>query len=120
LYRRAIGQAEHALAVNPKDAGARSKLALFCAFAGESARARAETEKALALAPASPPILLDATLVFVQIGNQDRAMELLASALTAGTSRTDIESHPDLESLRRDGRFDALLQRQSGHAKSSH
>ena len=118
LYEKAIRLAEGALAVNSKDAGARASLALYHAFSGESAQAMTEIEAALRQAPASPPILFNAALVYERAGQRDRALAALGTAMAGGYTRSEAENHPDLESLRKDVRFAPLWARLSAEKLS--
>jgi len=109
VYARAIDLADEALAVNPKDAAVRASIGLYCAFQGLAVRARAEIKEARALAPTNLPILLNAAVVFEQLGEREQAVEALAAALKGGFPAADVTQNPDLAVVRNDPRIASLL-----------
>jgi TolB-like protein/Tfp pilus assembly protein PilF len=98
--------------LNPDDVRA-----LYCAGgnmvrSGEVERGLALVERALELEPEDFGVLYNSACTYALAGDADRALELLERALrTGGGYRSWIEHDSDLEALRRDPRFEAILAR---------
>ena len=110
-YRRAIGLAQEEVAVNPRDAQLRSRLAAYLAVLGDRQAASTEIARALKLSPTDGYVQFWAALVYEQTGQRDRALEALKSALHANYSLEEIRKAPPLKDLRADSRFARLLGR---------
>ncbi|HEV2690721.1 MAG TPA: tetratricopeptide repeat protein, partial [Bryobacteraceae bacterium] len=108
MYRRAIANADSALATNPKDAYALACRALFQARIGDLAQAREDIGKARSLAPSDARFIYDDALIQEIAHHRNQALKELADALHAGLSPAEIEREPDLAGLRRDPRFERL------------
>ncbi len=98
--------------LNPDDVRA-----LYCAGgnmvrSGEVERGLALVARALELEPEDFGALYNSACTYALAGDADRALELLDRALrTGGGYRSWIEHDSDLEPLRRDPRFEAILAR---------
>lgn len=91
-----------------KDAVTYSRAGLFAARIGDE-RALAWTAAALSKAPESADVNFRAALVFETVQDDDRAIELLRSAVGLGYPVHLIESEPDLQRLRRDRRYHQMM-----------
>ena len=111
-YRRASQLAREALARTPNDDNVRSSLALYLAKSGQAPDALALLD---ALAPASlskPAILFKSAIVRELAGQRRPALALLEKALAAGYPAKELETEPELTTLRNDPAFHLLLARQ--------
>ncbi|HSM51419.1 MAG TPA: hypothetical protein VLA75_08465 [Thermoanaerobaculia bacterium] len=63
----------------------------------------------MALAPGDAEVAAIAASVHEGLGDRDAALALVASALTAGYPRWEIERDPALAALRTDPRFRSIL-----------
>jgi serine/threonine-protein kinase len=104
-YREAVAQVQKQLAVNPKDAEIRSRLAMYEVSLGHRAEALRDTWQALRTSPRDGQVLFRAALVYEQSGMRERALSSLGSALAGGFSKEEVEKAPPLEALRRDPRY---------------
>ena len=107
-YRKAIELGVSQLAVNPRDAGLLSQIAVYEAKAGDAGQGQARIQAALRLAPADPTVLFNSALVSEIAGNRARSLAALRVALQAGYSLSFIEREPELASLRRDPRYNEI------------
>jgi tetratricopeptide (TPR) repeat protein/TolB-like protein len=104
-YREAVAQVQKQLAVNPKDAELRSRLATYEVSLGDSAAALRDAGEALRTGPGDGQVLFRAALVYEQSGMRERALSSLRSALDGGFAKEEIEKAPPLETLRQDPRY---------------
>jgi serine/threonine-protein kinase len=104
-YRRAHDLLQPRLDRAPHNVTLSSRMALYLARSGESARARDLIERALAQAPGALDVQFRAALVFELTGSRERAIEALIKARTLGYPTKTIEAEPDLVALRRDPRY---------------
>ncbi|HSM51050.1 MAG TPA: tetratricopeptide repeat protein, partial [Thermoanaerobaculia bacterium] len=104
-YRRAIGLFEADLAVTPRDAEARTGLALALARTGEPVRARTEGDAALAADPEGAYTLYQVALVRLAAGEDEAGLELLARAAASGYPVSEMARDPELARLKSDPRF---------------
>jgi serine/threonine-protein kinase len=108
-FRRAIDMAETHLAdVNPDDPAAHAELASYHAMLGQEAEARAHAARALDLAPREATVLYTVGHAYEQVGQRERALDLLGQAVAAGQPLSDLQQEPGLQALREDPRFQRI------------
>jgi serine/threonine-protein kinase len=107
-YREAAGHAQKLLAVNPRDAELRSRLAMYEVFAGEKKAALRDIDEALRGGREDGLVLFRSALVFEESGLRDRALHSIRGALARGHSE-EIDKAPPLAALRRDPRYQDLV-----------
>jgi adenylate cyclase len=109
---RAIEVIERHLKLNPDDARALCFGAGVLATQGRRERALEWVDTALQSRENEPQFLYNAACTVAQLGEQQRALDLLERAIDLGYGdRVWIEKDSDLDPIRDDPRFKALLQR---------
>jgi len=109
-YRRALPALEQHLALNPDDARGATMAAVACSRLGDRARAFEWADQATAVDPNDAAVCYNVACMFALEGETDRAIRNLECAFRVGFAHRDwVEHDPDLESLRDDPRFQALL-----------
>ncbi len=109
-YRRALPVIERHLALNPDDARAITMGAVSFSRIGDRARGLEWAERALAVDVEDASVRYNVACLFALEGEHDRAIACLEEAFRVGFANRDwIEHDPDLDSLRDDPRFQALL-----------
>ncbi len=108
-YERALGLAESAIAVNPRDIVHLGLRAVCEAKLGRFDAARAHVDEALAVNEADNSVLYRAAAVHALAGDTDAALGYLERALDAGYSRALARVDEDLASLRGTARYRDLL-----------
>jgi len=97
--------------VHPDDTRAWTMGASVFAELGEPARAAAWVGRALAIDPDEPIILYNAACVYVALGMHDEAISCLETPIRQlALSPSWVENDPDLDPIRKDPRFRALLE----------
>jgi len=107
-WERALGLAEAAIAVNPRDTVHLGLRAVCEAKLGRFDAARTHLDEALAVNDADNTVLYRAAAVHALAGDTDEAFGYLEKALEAGYSRALARTDEDLASLRGSGRFEEL------------
>jgi tetratricopeptide (TPR) repeat protein len=116
-YEKALETATEQLKVNPQDPEALSGTALYDAHLGQVAGAEIFISRALAAAPHDSDTLFTSALVYEIIGNRDKALAAVNSAVAAGYSLEEVEKEPELRTLRSDPRYQQWVR--SSKEKSS-
>jgi adenylate cyclase len=100
------------LEINPHDTRALYVGANQFCNVGELEKGQEMAERALGADEKEPVVLYNVACFFAMKGDSDRALELLERAVDNGWGdRAWLETDSDLDSLRGDGRFEALLDR---------
>ena len=98
-YRKAITRAREALAINPKDVGARAIVASCLAKTGDLSAAQSELNLALRVDPTNRDALYQAAVIASIRGDRDGARAWLTRAIAAGASASDAKHDPELSSV---------------------
>jgi tetratricopeptide (TPR) repeat protein/predicted Ser/Thr protein kinase len=114
-YTRAVELVKEQLAVNRKNAAARANLAYYLMRLEDRRRALDEIENARALAPKDQEVLFSSALVYELAGDRGRALTALAAAAAGGYSLPMIRATSDLAELRKDPRYQDLVEQRSSH-----
>jgi tetratricopeptide (TPR) repeat protein len=107
---KSVALARMELGTNPRDATARSYLALCLAKTGKTEEAEAEAHRSLEAAPTGPEILYNAAIVSNRAGKTSEALDLLRKALQAGYTAEIARREPELANLRGVPAFQEIVQ----------
>jgi Flp pilus assembly protein TadD len=109
---RAVKAIEKWLEINPDDARALNLGATIWSNLGETDKALAWARNSLEIDPDDPQLLYNVACVYAIEGMKEDAILCLERAMDKGWGHREwIENDPDLNSLRSDRRFQALLER---------
>ena len=110
MYRRTLQAAEKHLELHPDDARALYMGGQALVQLGEPERGLEWSRRALSMDPEDPQICYNVACVFALLGKADEAISGLESAMKLGHwFREWAKNDSDLDSLRSDARFQALL-----------
>jgi adenylate cyclase len=110
--RRGVAAAEKHLEMYPDDARALYLGAGALIATGDAVRATEWAERALEAAPHEPSVLYNVGCMYSMMGNKERAIELVDEAVRKGFGyRAWLEQDGDLDPIRDDPRFKAILAR---------
>jgi Flp pilus assembly protein TadD len=113
-YRRALHLSEALLLVNPKDAEALGRTALYRARLGEKSEAVVRIRRAVQLAPTSRAVIWNAVLTYELADQRDAALESVRAALQFGQPMQEVSHEPALAKLRLDPRYAQLAAEHAG------
>ena len=108
-YRKAIALAEAKLQVNARSARVLADVGSYHAMLEERQPALTRLRGALEIAPGNPDVRFKVALIYIQIGESNRALSWLEQAVAVGYSPAIIRDTPNFDSLRANPRFQALL-----------
>ncbi len=117
-YERTIDLVRATLEMNPRDAQARSRLAICLARMGRVAAAREEMRKATELTAQNPQVMYNAGIVAHIAGERKEALTWIARAAASGFGAEQIRREPEFADLRKEKAFEEALQ-QSKPQKNS-
>ena len=109
-YEKAITLGEERRRINPNDAQLLSSLAMYHAMRNEKKPALDNLDAALRLQPDSPDILFNAGIAYQQLGETNRALDVLEKAASLGVSPEVLRDTPNFDSLKDNPRFVGLIQ----------
>ncbi|MDH5234869.1 MAG: protein kinase [Gemmatimonadota bacterium] len=119
-YRRALPVIERHLELNPDDARAITMAAVCCSRLGDRTRGLEWARLATLADPEDASVCYNVACLLALEGETTRALDNLERAFRVGFARQDWVAHdPDLESLRDDPRFQALI-REKGDQMPTH
>jgi len=108
---RGIANAERRIEINPDDVRALYMAANGLVALGERERGRQWADRALALAPDDSMVLYNLGCIYSMLGATEVALDCLEKAVQAGLRQRGWYEHDsNLDSVRREGRFEALMQ----------
>ncbi len=109
-YRRALHVVRQHLALNPDDPRAATMCAVSLCRLGDREEGLRWAERARMIDPEDPGVLYNVACLYALEGKADEAISCLGQAVAAGFgAREWIAQDPDLESLRSDPRYLALV-----------
>ena len=108
-YATAISLGETNLRLNPKDAQLLGYLAEYHAMRGERELAHERLQASLRLQPNSPDMLLNAGIVYQQLGEANLALGALEKAVALGISPELLRDTPNFDALGNNPRFLGLV-----------
>ncbi len=113
-YRRGLEAAQKHMELNPDDARAATMRAVALCRLGRKKEGQYWAEQALAIDPQDAGVRYNVACLYSLEGLKDRAIACLENAIEVGFGNRDWIAHdPDLDPLRDDARFQALLSRMS-------
>jgi serine/threonine protein kinase/tetratricopeptide (TPR) repeat protein len=110
----ALQQADRDLKVNPDDADMHTLAAEYSAMIGNRKDALVHIRAALQAHPQDPETLFFAGVIHNLLGERNEALSWLEKSVRRGYSPSDISSSVELDSLRGDPRFKALVSAHAG------
>lgn len=108
-YQRAIQLAKKELEINPKNALILGQLAFYYANLGDHKNALVEISKARKLAPNDVNVLRKCFQVFEIALRREQALQALQEFIERGGSIEEVNKDPDLSELRKDHRYQQLI-----------
>jgi len=84
---------------------------MYHAMRGERRAALDNVDAALRIKPKNPDLLFNAGIAYVQVGETQRALEVLEKAVAAGISPATLRDTPNFDGLRANPRFLKLIQK---------
>ncbi|HYR82457.1 MAG TPA: protein kinase [Terriglobia bacterium] len=118
LYRRAILLADEELKINPRDPNVNVMVARYHAMLANRTEAFSHLQIALNLRPKDFEYQVIAAVIHNQFGEVTAAFGYLERAIAGGYSLTEIDAERELDNLREDPRFRALIANQRGKEES--
>ncbi len=110
-YQAGEKLAEQDVARNPRQASARVRLGILCAFLGENRHAESELSQALSLDPENAGVMRESAIAYEFLGQLDKSLAVLQNA--PRYLLEELNRQPDAKQLQHDPRFKELLQRKS-------
>lgn len=108
-YGKAIVLAEASLHENPNDAEVLNYLAEYHAMRGDRKTAIDILDRSLGLQPSSPDLLLNAGIVYQQLGDTNRALDAIERAASLGIKPETLRDTPNFDVLHDNPRFLRLI-----------
>jgi len=118
LYQNAIQLADEELKINPRDPNVNVMVARYHAMLGNRTQAFSHLQIALNLRPKDSEYQVIAAVIHNQFGEATAALGYLERAIAGGYSLTEIDAERELDNLREDPRFRALIANQRGKEES--
>jgi serine/threonine protein kinase/cytochrome c-type biogenesis protein CcmH/NrfG len=113
-YRRGLAVAEQQLSFNPDDARALYLGAAGWIDLGQPDKAREWIARSLIVDPTDPATLFNAACRYARLGDREASLTSLEQAIENGYAYKEwIENDPDLDSIRSEARYRAVVERVS-------
>jgi eukaryotic-like serine/threonine-protein kinase len=109
--QKAIDLSNAALRVNPNDADVHTLVAEYYAMLGDREQALQHLQTALGLRPKDAETEYYAAKVYNLLNNRQQALNWLEKSINSGYSAAEIKNTVELDSLRKEARFEALNQK---------
>jgi tetratricopeptide (TPR) repeat protein/class 3 adenylate cyclase len=119
-YLKAIELARHELAVNPRDGGVLSDVAVYHAKTSNKKDALDEIEKSLQLAPDDKDVLQNSIIVYEMTGHRERALRAVGTAVKRGYPVEEVQRQPGLAELRKDPEYQRMISEGFGRPADAH
>jgi tetratricopeptide (TPR) repeat protein len=113
-YEKAIAMAREELSVSPNNTELLRFLARYYAQTGRPEDALAAIARAQDLSPQSPAVMESSVQVYEILGKRDDALKALERLIRAKGSLQVVVLEPDLENLRQDSRYRAMMKSVEG------
>ncbi len=117
-YQRAIALSRERLAVNPRDADALGRMALYLARISNCAEARDRIEEARRLAPDRVLLIFKSAKIAEACHDRPSALRYLESAIRKGYPRREVDQDPDLGPLRQSPAYAGMRARTAESSQS--
>jgi len=114
IYEKAIAIAREELSISPNNFDLLRSLARYYAQTGRPEDALAAISRAQDLSPQSPAVMESSVQVYEILGRRDDALQALERLIRAKGSLQVIVLEPDLEKLRQDSRYRAMMKSVEG------
>lgn len=111
-FQTALQLAQKAVDLRPSDPSVLGTLARYHAELGQKTKAQEEIALATASPHNDPELLFNSVVVYELVGERDRALTALRSALRAGYSLSEVQHAPELLELRQDPRYSRMVSNQ--------
>jgi eukaryotic-like serine/threonine-protein kinase len=111
---KAIELSDAALRINPNDADVHTLVAEYFAMLGQRDQALEHLQTAMELRPGDPETEYYAAKVYNLLGNREQALNWLEKSVNSGYSPAEINNTVELDSLRKEARFQSLGQKLHG------
>ncbi len=108
-YEKAVNLANKKLEVNPKDTEVNGDVADYYAMLGDRKHAVAFLDQSLRWGKGDKDLILNAAVVYQDLGESGVALEWLKKSLDAGVSVATVLEMPTFDSLKNDPRFQVLV-----------
>ena len=112
--RKAIDLGDSALRVNANDADVHTLVAEYFAMLGERDEALQHLQTAMELRPGDAETEYYAAKVYNLLGNREKALNWLEKSVKSGYSPAEISNTVELDTLRKEPRFQGLSQKLHG------
>jgi len=109
LYNETISLANKELEINPRSPAVHVMLARYHAMLNHRSEAISHLQIALQMRPKDPEYQCIAAVVHNQFGERAEALRYLENAVALGYSKTEIDAERELDNLREDPKFRALV-----------
>jgi tetratricopeptide (TPR) repeat protein len=108
-YQLAINQGEKLLQLNARDYDVHILVARYYAMIGKRLEALSHLSLALSSSANDPHYLVIAAACYLRLGDRTTTLNLMEQAIAHGATVVDIQAEPELDALKGDPRYIALI-----------